>query len=145
MRITLYTILDKTVEKIVYLDSIFLNIVAVPVLPSPPSPESNVVVYSKESLIPGRLWEATLNWGKGLSFGKDVVLEIVLLLRKVDMMGKTFSSSFVRDCSIIDMSGGVLDKYTKHRFFIALVLEIRASLYSNPFGRHFYKQIFTIF
>ena len=49
------TILDKTVEKIVYLDSIFLNIVAVPVLPSPPSPESNVVVYSKESLIPGRL------------------------------------------------------------------------------------------
>ena len=55
------TILDKTVEKIEYLDSIFLNIVAVPVLPSPPSPESNVVVYSKESLIPGRLWEATLN------------------------------------------------------------------------------------
>ena len=49
------TILDKTVEKIVYLDGIFLNIVAVPVLPSPPSPESNVVVYSKESLIPGRL------------------------------------------------------------------------------------------
>ena len=40
------TILDKTVDKIVYLDSIFLNIVAVPVLPSPPSPESNVVVYS---------------------------------------------------------------------------------------------------
>ena len=92
------TILDKTVEKIVYLDSIFLNIVAVPVLPSPPSPESNVVVYSKESLIPGRLWEATLNWGKGFSFRKGVVLEIVLLRRKVDMMGKTFSSSFVRDC-----------------------------------------------
>ena len=40
------TILDKTVEKIVYLDSIFLNIVAIPVLPSPSSPESNVVVYS---------------------------------------------------------------------------------------------------
>ena len=92
------TILDKTVEKIVYLDSIFLNIVAVPVLPSPPSPESNVVVYSKESLIPGRLWEATLNWGKGFSFRKGVVLEIVLLRRKVDMMGKTFSSSFVLDC-----------------------------------------------
>ena len=33
------TILDKTVEKILYLDSIFLNIVAVQVLPSPPSPE----------------------------------------------------------------------------------------------------------
>ena len=92
------TILDKTVEKIVYLDSIFLKIVAVPVLPSPPSPESNVVVYSKESLIPGRLWEATLNRGKGFSSRKGVVLEIVLLRRKVDMMGKTFSSSFVRDC-----------------------------------------------
>ena len=95
------TILDKTVEKIVYLDSIFLNIVAVPVLPSPPSPESNVV-YSKESLIPGRLWEATLNWGKGFSFREGVVLEIVLLRRKVDMMAKTFSSSFVRDCSFIN-------------------------------------------
>ena len=98
-RITLYTILDKTVEKIVYVDSIFLKIVAVPVLPSPPSPESNVVVYSRESLIPGRLWEATLNRGKGFSFRKGVVLEIVLLRRKVDMMGKTFSSSFVWDCS----------------------------------------------
>ena len=93
------TILDKTVAKIVYLDSIFLNIKAVPVLPSPPSPESNVVVYSKESLIPGRLWEATLNWGKGFSFRKGVVLEIVLLCRKVDMMEKTFPSSVVWDCS----------------------------------------------
>ena len=82
------TILDKTDEKIVYLGSIFLNIVAIPVLYSPPSPESDVVVYSKESLIPGRLWEATLNWGKGFSFRKGVVLEIVLLRRKVDMMGK---------------------------------------------------------
>ena len=91
--------MDKTVEKIVYLENIFLNIVAIPVLPSPPSPKSNVVVYSKESLIPGRLWEATLNWGKGFSFRKGVVLEIVLLRSKVDMMGKTFSSSFVRDCS----------------------------------------------
>ena len=90
--------MDKTVEKIVYLDSIFLHIEAVPVLPSPSSAESNVVVYSKESLIPGRLWEATLNWGKGFSFRKGVVLEIVLLRRKVDMMGKTFSSSFVPDC-----------------------------------------------
>ena len=51
----LATILDKTVEKIAYLGSIFLNIVAVPVLSSAPSPESNVVVYSKGSLIPGRL------------------------------------------------------------------------------------------
>ena len=91
-------ILDKTVEKIVYLGSIFLNIVAVPVLPSPPSPESNVVVYSKESLIPGRLWEATLDWRKGFSCRKGVVLEIALLRRRVDQMGKTFSSSFVQDC-----------------------------------------------
>ena len=98
-RITLYTILDKAVEKIVYLDSIFLKIVAVPVLPSPPSPESNVVVYSKESLIPGRLWEGTLNRKKRFSSCKGVVLEIVLLRSKVDMMGKTFSSSFVQDCS----------------------------------------------
>ena len=86
--------MDKTVENIVYWGSIFLNIVAVPVLPSPPSLESNVVGYSKESLIPGRLWEATLNWGKGFSFRKGLVLEIVLLRSKVDMMGKTFSSSF---------------------------------------------------
>ena len=93
---TLSTILDKTGEKIVYLESIFINIVPVPVLPSPP--ESNVVVYSKESLIPGRLWEATLDWGKGFSFRKGVVLEIALLRRTVDMMGKTFSSSFVQDC-----------------------------------------------
>ena len=98
------TILDKTVEKIVYLDSIFLNIVAVPVLPSPPSPESNVVVYSKESLISRCFLEATLNWGKGFSFRKGVVLEVVLLRRKVDMMEKTFSSSFVRNCSLRSMA-----------------------------------------
>ena len=29
-------------------------------------------------------------------------------------------------------SGGVLDKYTKHRFLTVLLLEIRASLYSTP-------------
>ena len=97
---TTASILDKTVETIEYLDSIFLNIVAVPVLSSPPSPESNVVVHSNESLIPGRLWETTLNWGKGFSFSKGVVLEIVLLPRKVNMMGKTFWSSFVQDCSL---------------------------------------------
>ena len=34
-----------------------------------------------------------------MSFRKGVVLEIVLLRRKADMMGKTSSSSFVRDCS----------------------------------------------
>ena len=38
--------------------------------------------------MPGRLWEATLNWGKGFSSLKCVVLQIVLLRRKVDMMGK---------------------------------------------------------
>ena len=41
--------LRQNCEKIVYLGSIFLNILAVPVLPSPPSPESNVVVYSKKA------------------------------------------------------------------------------------------------
>ena len=34
--------------------------------------------------------------------------------------------------NIIDGLGGVMDKYNKHRFFTALVLEIRASLYSTP-------------
>ena len=46
------TILDKTVEKIVYLGCIFLNIIAVPVLPSPrtpPSPESNVLCIQKKA------------------------------------------------------------------------------------------------
>ena len=44
------TILDKTVEKIVYLGSIFLNNIAVRGSSfSPLTPESNVVVYSKES------------------------------------------------------------------------------------------------
>ena len=33
---------------------------------------------------------------------------------------------------MIDRLGGVMDKYTKHSFFTALVLEIRASLYSTP-------------
>ena len=32
------------------------------------------------------------------SFRKVIVLDIDLLRRKVDMMGKIFSSSFVRDC-----------------------------------------------
>ena len=43
------TILDKTVEKIVYLGSIFLNNIAVRGSSFSPFPESNVVVYSKES------------------------------------------------------------------------------------------------
>ena len=95
--------MDKTVEKIVYLGNIFLNTLAVSVLPS----KSNVVVYSKENLIPGRLWEAMLNWGTQISFRKGVVLEIVLLRRKVDMMGKPFSSSFVRDCRLRDRRDGL--------------------------------------
>ena len=33
---------------------------------------------------------------------------------------------------IIDSLGGVMDKYNKNRFFTALVLEIRASLYLTP-------------
>ena len=43
------TILDKTVEEIAYSGSIFLNIVAVLILPSPLSPKNNVVMYSKEA------------------------------------------------------------------------------------------------
>ena len=45
-----------------------------------------------------------MNWGKGISFRKAVVLEIVLLRRKVELMGKTFSSSFVRDCRLVFQS-----------------------------------------
>ena len=44
---------------------------------------------------------SNIELGEGFFFfRKGVVLEIVLLRRKVHMMGKTFSSSFVRDCSI---------------------------------------------
>ena len=61
-------------------------------------------MYSKESLIPGRFWEGTLNRGKGFSCRKGVVLEISLLRRKVDMIGETFSSSFVWDCRSVLIS-----------------------------------------
>ena len=44
---------------------------------------------------------SNIELGEGFSFRKGVVLEIVLLRRKVDMMGKTFSSSFVRDCTVV--------------------------------------------
>ena len=43
------TILDKTVEKIVYLDSIFLNIVAVPVLSSPPPLKAMFLCIQKKA------------------------------------------------------------------------------------------------
>ena len=45
----LATILDKTVEKIVYLDSIFLNIVAVPVLPSPLTLKAMLLCIQKKA------------------------------------------------------------------------------------------------
>ena len=57
------TILDKTVGKIVYLDIIFLNIVAVPVLPSPPSLESNVVVPDPWAFV-----ESNIELGEGVFF-----------------------------------------------------------------------------
>ena len=82
------TTLDKTVKKIVYLDSIFLNIVAIPVLPSPPSPESNVVVYSKESLIPWAFVGSNIELGEGVFFAQRRVLEIVLFCKKLDTWGK---------------------------------------------------------
>ena len=59
------TILDKTDEKIVYLGSIFLNIVAVPVLYSPPSPESDVVVYSKRKPDPWAFVGSNIELGEG--------------------------------------------------------------------------------
>ena len=60
------TILDKTVEKIVYLESIFLNIVAVPVLLSPPSPES----IFKRKPDPWTFVESNIELGEGVFFWK---------------------------------------------------------------------------
>ena len=44
---------------------------------------------------------SNIELGEGVFFPQRRCLEIVLLRRKVDMMGKTFSSSFVRDCSCL--------------------------------------------
>ena len=41
---------------------------------------------------------------------------------------------------ILDRLGGVMDKYNKHRFFTALVLEIQASLYLTPSDAIFMSQ-----
>ena len=44
--------------------------------------------------------------------------------------------------NIIDRLGGVMDKYNKHRFFTALVVDTSTSItLFDPLGRHFYKQI----
>ena len=53
-------------------ESIFSNIEPVPALSSSAVPASNVVLYSKESLIPRRLLKATLNCVKEFSFRKGV-------------------------------------------------------------------------
>ena len=54
-RITLTTILDKTVEKIAFVGVIFSKLRSRPILPSPSPPGSNVVGSSKESRIPMHL------------------------------------------------------------------------------------------
>ena len=61
-------ILDKTVEKIVYLESIFLNIVALPVLPSPPSPSPESIFKRKPD--PWTFVESNIELGEGVSFSK---------------------------------------------------------------------------
>ena len=43
--------------------------------------------------------------------------------------------------NIIDRLGRVMDKYDKHRFFTALVLERRASLYLTPSDAIFVSKI----
>ena len=53
---------------------------------------------SKESRIPKRLYEATLNWGRGFSLRKAVHMEKVLLRQVVRINENIFSSSFVQDC-----------------------------------------------
>ena len=72
---------------------------------------------SKESVIPGHLSAATLNWreggGGGLSLRRAVDLEIVLLRKVVCIYEKTFSSSFVR---------GFRDGLITARLFCLLVL-----------------------
>ena len=67
----------------------------------------------KKSLIPGRLQEAALNWGKGISFRKAVVLEIVLLRRIVYIMGKAFSSSLSGIVACFRILGGRKEKKRK--------------------------------
>ena len=86
--------MDKTVEKIAFLGSIFVADRFFP----PPRPGSSVVGSSKESRIPKHLYEATLNWGRGFSLCKAVDLEIVLLRYVVRINENIFSSSFVQDC-----------------------------------------------
>ena len=39
--------------------------------------------------------------------------------------------------NIVERLGGVMNKYTKHKYFTALVLEIRASLYLTDSGAIF--------
>ena len=43
---------------------------------------------------------SNIELGEGVFFSQRRRFGRVLLRRKVDMMGKTFSSSFVRDCSL---------------------------------------------
>ena len=66
-------------------------------------------------------------------------MQSLALLHLVDLFINKLKSGCQRRGSteevhtnIIDGLGGVMDKYNKHRFFTALVLEIRASLYSTP-------------
>ena len=49
------TILDKTVEKIAFLEVIFFKLCSRPILPFPSTPGSSVVGSSKESRIPKHL------------------------------------------------------------------------------------------
>ena len=54
---------------------------------------------------------SNIELGEGVFFPQRRVLEIVLLRRKVDMMGKTFSSSFVRDCGCISAAVDIQSYY----------------------------------
>ena len=47
-------------------------------------------------------------------------------------MLKMLTEGGQQNTNIVDRSGGVMAKYTKHRFFAALLLDIRASGYSTP-------------
>ena len=90
-------ILDKTVEKIVYLDSIFSKHRSCAGSSLSLFPWKQCCCVFKRKPEPWAFVGSNIELGEGDFSPQYVVLEIVLLRRKVDMMGKTFSSSFVRD------------------------------------------------
>ena len=90
---------------------------------------------SKESLILGRLYEATLTLGKEICF-RGAVLEKVLTRRIGHIKGETFSSNFFRDCSIFHshyflIFGVILFLYSMKYFVFFFRLFLKCSYHSK--------------